>query len=106
MYYVYILKNKLDNKVYIGYTNNLVKRISEHNSGKSIYTKRSNVWSLVYFEGYTSRYDASYREQQLKAYGKTYSNLKRRIWRSLQWLKGAGQKSRTCGMSYCFNFDD
>ncbi len=90
MYYVYILNNKLDDKLYIGYTNNLARRIHQHNSGKSLYTKRSKVWALVYFEGYASQDDAQYREQQLKAYGKVYSQLKRRIRRSLSNQKVRG----------------
>jgi putative endonuclease len=34
MWYVYILKSQRDNKIYIGSTNNIGRRLSEHNSGK------------------------------------------------------------------------
>jgi len=36
MFYVYILKSEKDGKLYIGYTNDLKRRLEEHNSGKNI----------------------------------------------------------------------
>lgn len=85
MYYVYILKSKKYNdKIYIGYTNNVVRRIEEHNSGKSCFTKRSMPWKIIYLEGYANQIDAQEREVQIKHFGKVYKQLKRRIERSLQ----------------------
>lgn len=63
MYYVYVLKNEIDDKLYIGYTNDVPRRILEHVGGKSVYTKRSNRWLLVYLEGYASQADAIDRER-------------------------------------------
>jgi len=40
LYYVYLLQSEIDQSWYIGYTNSLDKRITEHNEGKSYYTKR------------------------------------------------------------------
>lgn len=48
MYYMYILKSKLNGQIYIGSTNDLKNRLVEHNNGKGISTKRYMPWSLVY----------------------------------------------------------
>lgn len=84
MYWVYILKSKNYNQLYIGYTSNLVERLKEHNSGKSPSTKRYMPWKPVYAEGYANEEDAKGRESKIKQFGKVYSQLKRRIMRSLQ----------------------
>ena len=83
MNYVYILKSKRTSGLYIGYTSNLVERLKEHNSGLSQYTKKYLPWRYVYFEGYADENDAKNREKKLKQFGKVYSQLKRRIGRSL-----------------------
>lgn len=45
MYYVYILKAiNFSKRIYVGYTNNLKKRIATHNSGDSIHTSRYKPW--------------------------------------------------------------
>jgi len=84
MYYVYILKSKIRQLLYIGYTDNLNKRLKDHNTGQSFYTKKYRPWELVYLEGYKSQEDAKDREKKLKQFGKVYSQLKRRIKRSLE----------------------
>ena len=58
--------------------------MQEHNSGKSLATKRYSPWQLVYFEGYANSDDAKDREKKIKQFGKVYAQLKRRIWRSLR----------------------
>ena len=67
MYYVYILESLVDFSYYIGYTKNLDIRILQHNSGKSLYTKRKMPWKLVYREEYENRSEAIKREKFLKA---------------------------------------
>lgn len=84
MYYIYILKSLKSNKLYIGYTNNLIRRLGEHNSGLSFETKKYKPWELLYLEGYANINDAKDREKKLKQFGKVYSQLKRRIMRSLR----------------------
>ena len=85
MYYVYIIKSrKYDDKLYIGYTSNIIKRLKEHNFGKVFSTKRYLPWKVVYLEGYAHQDDAKEREKQLKSFGKVYKQLKRRIKHSLQ----------------------
>lgn len=67
-YYVYILSNKTDSTIYVGVTNDLIRRIYEHKN-KLIdgFTKRYNVDKLVYFEVFDSIEEAIKREKQLKA---------------------------------------
>lgn len=67
MYFVYILKSSVSNKTYTGYTENLVKRIREHNSGQTTYTKRFKPWKIVYTEELRSRLEAIQREKYLKS---------------------------------------
>lgn len=70
MFCVYILKC-IDNSFYIGYTKNLEKRITEHNSGNklgSLYLKSKVPATLVYSETYDNRLDATRRERQLKGW--------------------------------------
>lgn len=65
--YTYITSNKGRTVLYIGVTNNLIKRIEEHKGGKgSLFTKRYNVNELLYFEKFTSISEAIQREKQLK----------------------------------------
>ncbi|MDO8442679.1 MAG: GIY-YIG nuclease family protein [bacterium] len=85
MYYIYILKScKLSDKLYIGYTNNVVRRLKEHNLGESLHTNKYKPWKIIYLEGYANQDDAKERERQIKHFGKTYKQLKRKIKRSLQ----------------------
>ena len=65
-YYVYVLHNKLKNFIYIGYSENLVKRIKEHNSGASRSTKPYTPLKLIHYEAYQSMKDAKRREEYLK----------------------------------------
>jgi len=85
--YVYIIKNNDNNKLYIGSTNNLERRLEEHRKGKVFSTKKIFNFALVYYEAYLSEKDARMRESHLKHFGKAYQELKKRIKES---LKGAG----------------
>jgi len=78
-----VLKSRITGKYYTGYTNNLERRISEHNSGKTISTKYGIPWKLVYYESFLDKEDCLKRELSLKTYSGSYSNLKKRIQRSL-----------------------
>ena len=83
MHYMYIIKSAT-RELYIGRTNNLVKRLKQHNAGDSPSTKRYLPWKVVYLEGYANLDDARDREEKIKQFGKVYSQLKRRVKRSLQ----------------------
>ena len=66
-FYVYILTNKRNGTLYVGITNNLIRRVSEHKS-KLIkgFTSKYNVDKLVYYEVYDDSYNAINREKQIK----------------------------------------
>ena len=66
MYYVYILQSQFDNSFYIGYSQDVNKRLLQHNNGESKYTAGKRPWQLVYFETYHSKTDALKREKFLK----------------------------------------
>ena len=83
MYYVYLLKSKKDNKLYIGFTNDLERRILEHNQGLNFSTKHRRPLSLIYYEAYGSSKDAKNRENKLKKFKNSYAELKKRIFYSL-----------------------
>ena len=76
MYFVYVLRNKNDKSLYIGYTANLKRRIFEHKNGKGGRTTKAKLnWSLIYFEGYLDQRDALGRERFLKGgSGRKYIN--------------------------------
>src|SRR5947207_14193639 len=67
MFYVYLLHSISDNGVYIGFSTDLRKRISEHKRGGSFATKSRGPWKLIYYEAYTERQDAEGREKYLKS---------------------------------------
>ena len=67
MFYVYMLKSKRVKPVtYVGYTNNLRKRINLHNSGKGAKFTRGRKWTLIYKEKYKSKKEAISREYYIK----------------------------------------
>jgi len=66
-YYVYILKSKSSDKHYVGQTNNLERRLREHNSGKSTYTKKFIPWEIVYYEEKDNQAEAIKTEKFYKS---------------------------------------
>ena len=83
MHYVYFLKSTSSRWIYIGTTNNLGRRLREHNNGKSAFTSRKGPWNLVYFEAYKDERDAIAREKSLKKYGSGLGQLRKRLFHSL-----------------------
>jgi putative endonuclease len=67
MFFVYALYSSKFNKIYIGQTVDLDKRLTEHNAGLSFYTKRFMPWEIVYTEKIKTRTEAMKREKQLKS---------------------------------------
>ena len=66
-YYVYMLKSKSIKPVtYVGYTNDLKKRISLHNEGKGAKFTRGRKWVLIYKEKFKSKKEAISREYYIK----------------------------------------
>jgi putative endonuclease len=68
-YYIYVLTNKNHKVMYVGVTNDLMRRIQEHKQKKiSGFTKKYNVDQLVYFEHTQDANAAVAREKQLKGW--------------------------------------
>ena len=66
-YFVYMLKSKSKKNVtYVGYTNNLKKRIDLHNNNKGAKFTRGRKWKLIYKEKYNSKREAISREYYIK----------------------------------------
>ena len=66
MFYVYILHSQKDGKLYIGYTDDLRKRIGKHQKGFVAATKHRRPLELIYYEAYKEESDAEQREKYLK----------------------------------------
>ncbi len=67
MYFTYIIKSLKNGKYYIGSTNNIERRVSEHNTGHSKYTKNKGPFELVYKEEYNTNSEAKKREYYFKS---------------------------------------
>lgn len=72
-YYIYILTNKKHGTLYIGVTNNLIRRVYEHKNGIiEGFTKRYNLNKLVYFEQTNDIKSAILREKRLKKWNRAW----------------------------------
>ncbi|MDC0257402.1 GIY-YIG nuclease family protein [Crocinitomicaceae bacterium] len=68
MFYVYILHSAVNDRYYIGQTNNLENRLERHNKGSVRSTKAYRPWELVYRETFDDRRLAMSRETQIKSW--------------------------------------
>ncbi|OGB74078.1 hypothetical protein A2V68_02515 [candidate division Kazan bacterium RBG_13_50_9] len=66
MYYVYILRSKIDGNLYVGFSEELKQRISDHNTGKNLSTQARKPLDLIFYEAFTDKFDALRRERYLK----------------------------------------
>ena len=66
MYYVYILFSIKDKQLYVGYTNNMKRRLSQHVTGQVTATKHRLPLKFIYCETYIKWTDAKRREKYLK----------------------------------------
>jgi len=80
-YFVYLIGNKKHNKLttYVGYTNNIKKRIILHNKGKGAKFTRGRKWKLIYFEKFNTRKEAFLRECYIKKNRKLRNLIKYRL---------------------------
>jgi putative endonuclease len=85
-YFVYVIKSETTGGIYIGQTNDINRRLEEHNNPlrgkKRKYTKKRGPWKLVYFEDFSTREESIIRERTLK-------NHKGRDWIKLYLLRGS-----------------
>ena len=72
-YYVYILSSGIGGTLYIGVTNDLVRRVYEHKSAAvEGFTKKHDVKRLIYFEQYEDIENAIRREKRLKKWNRKW----------------------------------
>ncbi|MDI6778438.1 MAG: GIY-YIG nuclease family protein [Patescibacteria group bacterium] len=83
MHYVYVIKSKKSGRNYLGCTNDLRRRLAEHNQNKVDSTKYQGPWNVRYYEAFHSKADAFRREQKLKKNARGLQELKKRIIDSL-----------------------
>ena len=81
MYFVYLIVSKNKNRTisYVGYTNNINKRLKLHNNSKGAKFTRGRKWKLVYYKKYYNKILAMKEEYKLK---KNY-NLRSKIKKGL-----------------------
>ncbi len=72
-YYCYILSKKNRTVTYIGYTDNINRRIEQHKKGQgALFTKKYNIYDLIHLEEFDSKKKAKKREAQLKNWRKEW----------------------------------
>jgi len=69
VYFLYILRSLKDGKLYIGVTNNIDKRLKQHNNGNTKSTKFRRPFILLYKESFSTRSEAMKREWHFKNTG-------------------------------------
>jgi len=67
MFYVYAIKSETRNYIYVGLTNNLERRIAEHNNGENRSTKAYKPFILIFSEQHETREKARSKEKYLKS---------------------------------------
>jgi len=66
-YFVYVIKSE-EGYYYTGMTEDLERRLSEHNNkSKSFWTRRGTVWKVIYFEEFNTKPEAMKRERWMKS---------------------------------------
>jgi putative endonuclease len=80
VYVVYAIQSEKDGRIYVGFSSDVLKRLAQHNSGKTKYTKEYIPWNLIHQEEVQGRENARKREIFLKSgVGKEFlkMNIKR-----------------------------
>ncbi len=67
MYFVYAIRSTVKNYIYVGMTNNVERRLAEHNNGENKSTKAYKPFELIYLEAFADRANARKKEVHLKA---------------------------------------
>ena len=70
-FFIYVMSNNSNSTLYVGVTNDLERRVSEHRTPDNIsFTTRYNCHKLVYYEEYSSIDEAIAREKQIKSWNR------------------------------------
>ena len=83
-YFVYMLISKHKDKTisYVGYTNNITKRINLHNTSKGAKFTKGKSWKIIYIKKYSNKIDAMKNEYKLKKDYKLRSKIKLSFFRN------------------------
>ncbi len=65
-YFVYAIKSQVDDRIYVGMTQNVEKRLKEHNAGKTKSTKGYKPWSMIFTTECQTRVEARKLEKYYK----------------------------------------
>ncbi len=68
MFTVYVLLNSISKRYYIGATNDINRRLDEHNRGQTTSTRQKGFWTIIYSEEVNTKLEAIRRERQIKSY--------------------------------------
>jgi len=81
-FFVYVLASKYKSKLitYVGYTNNLKKRLSLHNLGKGAKFTKGRTWKIIYTEKYNTKKKAMQKEYLIKKNRKFRNLLKKKVY--------------------------
>ena len=71
-HYVYIIYSPSHDAYYKGYSTDYLRRLEQHNAGKTTYTKNKGPWKLVYAEELGSKKEALIKEKMLKRQHRQY----------------------------------
>jgi putative endonuclease len=82
IFHVYILRSQSTGQFYVGQTENLTKRVFEHNNNRTPSIKNRGLWELVHAEAFDSRAEAMRRGRQIKK------------MKSRQWIERLVRASR------------
>ena len=68
LYFVYLIVSKVKNRTisYVGYTNNIKRRLKLHNSSKGAKFTKGKKWKLAYYKSYDNKILAMKEEYKLK----------------------------------------
>ena len=81
-YFVYVIGTQKNSKIttYVGYTNNLKKRLILHNRGKGAKFTRGRYWKILYTEKYSRKNEAISREYYIKKNRKFRNLIKKKLY--------------------------
>ena len=80
-YFVYVISSNRKSKLitYVGYTNNLKKRLILHNKGKGAKFTRGRKWKIIHVEKYSTKSEAISREYYIKRNRKFRNLIKKNL---------------------------
>ena len=84
-YFVYLITSENKKKIisYVGYTNNLKKRLNLHNSGKGAKFTKGKEWKIIYYRKYLKKNKAMSEEYKLKKNYRLRNKIKIKFYKKI-----------------------